>query len=465
MRSRLRKYMSVVMTLLLCLGLWFQHGQAVQAAGEQTATVMIDYGTGTAELGEVTINNFEYAPETDSCQGTITLTETQTKGTDGYFIYWYAESGRVNSAATGSTPTIDISTLETGMVSCITNEDGSYTVMIVLYAGYGASHKISYYMNESMDGVTNGTLDQEKVYYQKDTSETGGTYEHPSEPGQANGDKFFIGWSSAHSGEVVAPASTFTYGDADVNVYAIWQTPYVLMVNYYATQEDIATQTTCYNAATNAQESLTDTTFSFTTPAAPARDNYFFEAWSYDDGTGTVKTVAENTAVDIAIPSSGSDVALDLYGTWTAAESLTVTYVSEGTTVGNPETIYQNSADDTTFSFTTAAEPTAPSDNYIFEGWSYTNFSGATVTIGAGETCSDISISTDEVTMTAAWTETTAAGSTIGAGTYTLQAGTAYTLGSGSWTVTYNGSGDSCTYAGGRTFYVTTTGDYTFASN
>lgn len=45
------------------------------------------------------------------------------------------------------------------------------------------------------------------------------------------------------------------------------------------------------------------------------------------------------------------------------------------------------------------------------------------------------------------------------AGTYTLAVGTAYTLGSGKWTV----SGDNTVYEGGRSFYVSTGGEYSFS--
>lgn len=45
-----------------------------------------------------------------------------------------------------------------------------------------------------------------------------------------------------------------------------------------------------------------------------------------------------------------------------------------------------------------------------------------------------------------------------GSGTYSLKAGTAYRLGSGSWTL----QGDSVVYRGGITFYVNTDGDYVF---
>lgn len=44
------------------------------------------------------------------------------------------------------------------------------------------------------------------------------------------------------------------------------------------------------------------------------------------------------------------------------------------------------------------------------------------------------------------------------AGTYTLTAGTAYTLGNGRWMV----SGDNTVYEGGRSFYVSTGGEYSF---
>lgn len=49
-------------------------------------------------------------------------------------------------------------------------------------------------------------------------------------------------------------------------------------------------------------------------------------------------------------------------------------------------------------------------------------------------------------------------GSVYEGGTFMLTAGTPYTLGAGSWKV----SGDSTIYEGGKTFYVTTDGEYSF---
>lgn len=457
MRTRLRKYVAVVMALVLCLGIWFQYGQAVQAAGEQTATVSIN---DNVTLTDVPITGFEANLDGNSFKGTITLDETQTKREEGYFISWYADSGGVNEVATGATPTIDLSALS---IKCAPLDDGSYEVFVSLYANFGASHTVSYYMNEQMNGTDKGALVQEISYYQKEVDETGAAYSHPAQP--SNGSNFFLGWSTVMSGGVVAPPLEFKYETPanNLELYAIWQAPKTLQVNYYATQEDMTQQNACYDPQTDTQESLEDKMLSVTTPSAPEREKFFFMGWSYEDGTDSIKTVAENTALEIAVADDGTDTILDLYGTWQEAASLTVTYISEEKECGS-QNVLQASVTDKTFSFTTA-EIEIAKENAVFEGWSYANSDGNPVTIGAGELCSDIPIGTGNVTMTAVWKEASPSGSTIGAGTVTLQADTPYVLESGSWTVTDGTTNDTCVYVGGSTFYVAQTGDYTFTAN
>lgn len=71
----------------------------------------------------------------------------------------------------------------------------------------------------------------------------------------------------------------------------------------------------------------------------------------------------------------------------------------------------------------------------------------------------DIDEST-QITFTAQW-EWDGESITESGKTYSLKAGTPYTLGTGTWTV----SGDDYNYTGGSTFYVGTDGDYTFTKN
>lgn len=487
MRSRLRKYVSVVMTLLLCLGLWFQHGQMVKAEVSATGAIYVyimgqteDGTTGVIdemEIGTLTVNNFS-GSEADGYNGTITLTAEQTKGTtiySGYLLYWYKmENDILVSVAEGCTPTIDINDLTDVVVTPVEDEAGnitSYTVTGVIYAEYGASHMATYISNYDMAGDSTDSVTV--PYYQDDLKVTEGTYSHPVEPtfwGETEPVTWtkegylFAGWGITDSGGVNAP-TTFSYIDrtqTDVTFYAQWQEAAILDIFYYEDEENIDT---VISSDTVTQSNVSDTVFTFTTAEAPERENYFFMGWSYEDEDGTIQTVPAGTVVEMAIPEDGSAVEIDIYGTWTKAKSLTVEYISYEGLEGYSEVIYQRTVDDTTFSFTTAEAPEPQSENMIFEGWSYTGSDGNIVTIGAGETCSDIPVDTTEITLTAVWPETLASGSTISSGTSTLQAGTPYVLGDGSWSVTYNGSSDSCTYASGSTFYVDTMGDYTFAGN
>lgn len=478
MRRRLRNYVAVVMTLLLCMGLWFQHGQMVKAEGEQTATVRIYPGTDNGimdyfEIGAVPINGFSAKTSEDGMTtytGTISLTSEDIENPDPderYLLYWYTSSW-LNAdilpeplTLGNSVPETDINLLNLQVNPGIT--EGVYDISVTLYAKYGEMHSVSYYLNESMDGINPGTLDKTVDYYQKDVSVTGDSYSHPEAPTGENEDAFFIGWSLTQSGDVQAPPSTFTYGEGNLDIYAMWKNPCQLTVNYYQTEAEMQDQKPYYGPVTELQKSLSDTSITFTTMPGAKMDGEFFAGWQYKDETGAVFTLAENEEKAIAIPEDGSDVWLDLYGIWTPAAKLQVTYDMGGEFDPYTVEVEQASISDTTFSFETSNEAEPPSDFAIFEGWSYTNASGKTVTIGAGETCSDIPITTTAVTMTAVWKEPLQSGSTVSAGTHTLLAGEPYILGSGSWTVTYGGSGDSCTYAGGSTFYVTSAGDYTFA--
>ena len=501
MRRRLKNYVAVVMSLLLCLGVWFQHGQMVKAEDEILATIIISTGAeADIYLEGIPVKGFSSVTTEDGMTtyvGSLSLTQEQIEAVDAderYLMYWYATDDRMedDTIAVGTSPAIDLSRLFAEYITCeeITGEDGSVTydrLTITLFASYGASHKVAYDSNYQMGGYINSSVSDviaEKVYYQADSEITEENYDHPSTPifngatwtntvSVSNSDNttreidyFFTGWGNTDSGGVNAP-SVFEYEDMQettATFYAQWQKPCELTVNYYMTEAEMQLQKPYYDPVTVLQESLDDTSLTFTTMQGAEMDGEFFAAWQYEDESGAAVTLAENEEKTIAIPQDGTDVILNLYGLWSPAAKLQVTY-DQGD-MFDPYTVevQQASISDTTFSFETSRDAAPPTDYSIFEGWSYTNASGATVIIGAGETCSDIPITTTAVTMTAVWKEPLLGGSTVSAGTHTLLEGESYTLGSGSWTVTYGGSGDSCTYTGGSTFYVTSTGDYTFTA-
>jgi len=496
MKRRLRKYVAVVMTLLLCLGLWFRHGQVVRAEGEQTATVDI-YTDANTKVGsyDIAISNFSVKTAEDggiSFAGEFSLTADQTKGAKGYLLYWYATVDKMGTIATGNTPTIDLSVLSTYNItySMNSNEAGTVVtysdVVIKLFADYGASHRViydsNYQMGMSIISDMTSDVTAEEYYYQDALTTTEGVYKLPATPtfegktwvntmtDEATGETmtyFFIGWGETDSGGV-DELSGFKYGDREettVTLYAQWQRPCKLTINYYSTEAEMQLQQPCYDPVTIWQESLTDTTFTFTTMPGAEMTGEFFAAWQYKNDDGTAVTLSENEENTIAIPQDGSDVAINMYGLWSPAAKLQVTY-NQGD-MADPYTIEvkQASISDTTFSFETSSDVVPPSDIAIFEGWSYMNASGEKVMIGAGETCSDIPLTTTAVTMTAVWKEPLPGGSTVSAGTQTLLEGEPYTLGTGSWTVSGSNGGDNCVYTGGREFYIPATGDYNFVAN
>lgn len=485
MRRRIRNYVAVVMSLLLCIGLWFQHGEKVRAA--QTATVYII--ADDANRSQVTINsvdisgvNLEVSEDgiVNSAEGTFSLSSEQIKlnGRTPFGIYPTVD--RIEGTQLNE-QSIDANGLR------ITSSADTGGIIIELYGVYGASHKVTYDSNYQMGGnITSSIADvvAEEMYYQADLTLTAEKYTHPSTPTFnnttwtntvtiSNSDNttrdinyFFVGWGITDSGGVNAPTG-FEYADKEetaATFYAQWQRPCLLMINYYQTKAEMQNQNTYGDPVTIVQESLEDTSFTFTTMSGVEMDGEFFAAWQYEDESGAAVTLAENEEKTIAIPQDGTDVILNLYGLWSPAAKLQVIYDQGDMLDPYIEEVQQASISDTTFSFETFRDAAPPTDYSIFEGWSYTNASDATVIIGAGEICSDIPITTTAVTMTAVWKEPLLGGSTVSAGTHTLREGESYTLGSGSWTVTYNGSGDSCTYTGGREFYVATTGDYTFTA-
>ena len=94
----------------------------------------------------------------------------------------------------------------------------------------------------------------------------------------------------------------------------------------------------------------------------------------------------------------------------------------------------------------------ATKTGYTFAGW----YSDAAYTTPVTQISSD---QIGNITLYAKFEEVVSVPTTIGsAGTVSLQAGTAYQLGSGTWNV----AGDSTDYAGGITFYVSESKEYEF---
>lgn len=103
-------------------------------------------------------------------------------------------------------------------------------------------------------------------------------------------------------------------------------------------------------------------------------------------------------------------------------------------------------------------EPSTLADNftlngYVFKGWGETDSGDVEI--------NEITLSYgNSKIMYAHWQDQRPLNGVIAeVGEYYLETGKAYTLGDGTWTV----NGDTTKYTGGITFYVTTTGNYTFS--
>ena len=172
MRRRLKNYVAVVMSLLLCLGVWFQHGQMVKAEDEILATIIISTGAeADIYLEGIPVKGFSSVTTEDGMTtyvGSLSLTQEQIEAVDAderYLMYWYATDDRMedDTIAVGTSPAIDLSRLFADYITCeeITGEDGSVTydrLTITLFASYGASHKVAYDSNYQMGGYINSSV-------------------------------------------------------------------------------------------------------------------------------------------------------------------------------------------------------------------------------------------------------------------------------------------------------------------
>ena len=215
MRRRLKNYVAVVMSILLCTCVWFQHVETVKAVGEQLATVHIVTDEKTLTLQDVAVNNFSVKQTEDGAVtygGNVALTAEQIKAEDSdgrYLLYWYPTNDLDGAVATGNSPVIDLGMLYE--ISCeeVSGNDGSvtYNLELTVYATYGEEHYVTYYSNETQDGDHTADTFEQVFYYQADPDELGGTYNHPETPtinGRVitNGNMFFVGWGTTDSGEL-----------------------------------------------------------------------------------------------------------------------------------------------------------------------------------------------------------------------------------------------------------------------
>lgn len=85
MRRRLKNYVAVVMSLLLCMGVWFQHGQMVKAEDEILATINISTGAeADIYLEGVPVKGFSSVTTDDmkTYVGSLSLTQEQIEAAD-----------------------------------------------------------------------------------------------------------------------------------------------------------------------------------------------------------------------------------------------------------------------------------------------------------------------------------------------------------------------------------------------
>lgn len=112
------------------------------------------------------------------------------------------------------------------------------------------------------------------------------------------------------------------------------------------------------------------------------------------------------------------------------------------------------------YKITFPEQPQPKKEKCFFEGWKCESLSDDLYKSGNLTIASEKITHDTEFTFTAQWTwDNTFPIESDGA--YPLKAGTPYTLGTGTWTV----SGDNYSYTGGSTFCVGTDGNYTFTKN
>lgn len=184
----------------------------------------------------------------------------------------------------------------------------------------------------------------------------------------------------------------------------------------------------------------------------PTKDKWTLAGWSYN---GNLYEIREDTDTSILIEYNQNVTEITLEAQW-RANPATVIYNANGSTFAQSEVTHEDISN-TNLSIK-IIESTPTKEGYIFNGWLY---NGSSITADTEFSWNDFAGGT--IKLEADWIEEEWDGKSIteSGKTYSLKAGTPYTLGTGTWTV----SGDDYSYTGGSTFYVGTDGDYTFTKN
>lgn len=190
---------------------------------------------------------------------------------------------------------------------------------------------------------------------------------------------------------------------------------------------------------------------------------------TYDKGNGDIRYIVAwynesresiSSSYNIGLVEADETKDIELYAVYGAAAQISfnnnASYMNAGNSIIVTKFYPQKDASQTeeTISLPNPSELSGEFvlDGYIFKGWGDSESGDVEIdeiTLGYG----------NNRTIYAHWQNQGPQGTITDAGQYYLDVGTAYTLGSGTWTV----NGDTTTYPGGITFYVANAGTYTFS--
>lgn len=289
-----------------------------------------------------------------------------------------------------------------------------YTIVkdTILYAVW----KINTYNLTLQDYSDDTTAYTPKEYSSKDW-EYGSTIHLPSDLVKEG--YTFSGWSDGKN--TYRPGDTFSMPADNVNMYAYWQ------INSYKLNYD--GNGTSTGVPTESEEIVYKNTATVSS-MAPVRTGYTFSGWS--DGTNTYQPGAT-----FSMPAHN----VTLTAQWKPNRH-NVTYDGDGATSDVPDS---HEAD---YDSSVTAGSGPKKDGYVFSGWEQIS-TGKTISAGGAFLMPDM----DE-TLKAKWQ---IAYSKMGKGTFYLVKGQNYSMGG-----TLKVSGDTSVYSSGITFYVPSSGNYTF---
>ena len=233
----------------------------------------------------------------------------------------------------------------------------------------------TYTVTYSSGGATGGTVPADSTKYAQGEAVT----VLSNSGGLLKTGYSFGGWSTQTNGGGItySPGQTFSIGDSNVTLYALWTALPSYGVNYDGNGN------TTGSAPTDSAKYVVGASVTVAGPSALAKSGYSFVGWNTAaNGSGT----GYATGNTFAMPASN----VTLYAQWTVLPTYTVSYNANGATGGSPPTDSNNYLQGVTVSV--LGSGTLTKGSHAFAGWNTqangggTNYSpGQTFTMGGAD--------------------------------------------------------------------------------